>query len=145
MNNQRRYEAAENHLLRVEQFVDIAAAIAADCFEHPSGALEDFVDELIVGVDAHTDQSMVPLIEAADGWGDIPEELAGELGRRNLTGFAIQFATPVYHSATKDCRSYSWGHCYLKWVYGNTLNEAWSAAIRWSKQNVAEAIKESAT
>lgn len=144
MNNQRRYEAAETHLLRIEQFVDIAAAIAADCFERPSGALDDLVGELLGGVDANTDQSMVPLVEAAEGWNEDPEELAGVLGRKNLTGFAIQFATPVYHSARKDCRSYSWGHCYLKWVYGDTLSEAWAAAIKWSKQNVADAIKATA-
>lgn len=144
MKNETRYEAAEQHLLRIEQFVDIAACIATDCFESPRDAVEELLDELANGEGPHADPSMLPLIKVSEQWKEYPDEIAGALGRAGLTGFAIQFATPRYISAHKDSRAYSWGACYLHWVYGNTLKEAWTAAIKWSKQNVSDAIKETA-
>lgn len=144
MDNHQRYEAAEQHNLRVNAMVDIAAAIASDCFESASGAVEELKDEIFAGAQSYTDQSMVPLFEAGQACGDYEEDLPGQLVRRNLNGFAIRFATPVYSHADEDSCIFSWGHCYLRWVYGDTLADAWQAGIKWSQERRAAAIEKCA-
>lgn len=134
MNNKSRGEAALNNTLRVEAMIDLAAAIAGDCFEHPSGALDDFINALFPGDGGRVNDTMKPLIEAAQGCDEDEEEIAYRFVRSDIDGYAIQFATPVYISATKTSATYTWGHYYTQWIYGDTIAAAWRAGIKWAKE-----------
>lgn len=141
MTGQERYDLADEHLLRLEQVVDIALTVAADGFcENPDGAVERLMDDMADGVDPNTDPSMRPVLEAvADFIEDMPDEVGGALVRAGLMGYACQFATPVLDKATSDMRMYSWSHCWLSWFYGETMVDCLQAAAAWSARLTQQA------
>lgn len=52
--------------------------------------------------------------------------------RSGKLGFVVQFATPVMSNVDEHGGgTYSWGHYYTRWTYGETLEEAASNALAW--------------
>lgn len=143
LTGKQRLDIVEQHLLRIEAIVDLAAAFGSDQAERPDGALEEVLDDLFCGERRSCDPSMHPLFDIADrihGDDKDYEELAYQLARANKLGYVVQFATPVRENADENGCSFSWGHCYLKWFYGENLDHVWQLAKAWSEHEEQRAI-----
>ena len=68
---------------------------------------------------------------------DDREEITALLYEKNKQGFLIQFATPVpsFNSPT-SWSSHGWGFYNLKWIYAETLEEAFKKAISWRDEYI---------
>lgn len=148
MSMKRRIEADEL-VLRVEKFADLASLIGSGSFDGTSlpDALEDFDDYAFRNArDGEDDMAVLCRLfkshtdEDGDEFdGASAEELAFQLDRHHLTGVLLQVATPVkefYKPDSGNCR-YSWGHYHTTWVYGTTLDKAWKQATAWAKEQAA--------
>ena len=137
-----RCEQAEEHDLRVRCVVDLATLISTDAFENGwPDELDDFLD---LGKRHDSVVHLWELLEITETM-DVPLRLH----QLEWHGILMQVSTPVRKYAVpvtehKIC-SYSWGHSYLDWVYGETYEAAWEQAMDWAKQrdaeNMASALK----
>ncbi len=143
LTGKQRLEITEQHLLRIEHIVDLAAALGSEQFEHPDGPLEEVLDDLLSGERRSIDASMHPLFDIADLIeGDYKDycELAHQLARANKLGYVVQFATPVRQNAKENSCAFTWGHCYLNWFYAETMEQIWVLAQKWAEQEEQSAI-----
>ena len=67
------------------------------------------------------------------------ETLLYHLALRSIYGIALQVSAPVrrYHKSDMEGYTFSWGYTRGAWVYGNTYEEAWAEAVKWSEERVA--------
>lgn len=145
LTGRKRLAISEESLLRLSTVVDLASALGSSEYESPSNSLEDFLDNLISGDRSSSDASVDPLFDVADkfaGEDEDYDELAHQLARANLLGFAVEFQTPVRREATESGCEFSWGRCYLKWFYAETIDDAWRLAQKWAEAERQAAIEE---
>lgn len=80
--------------------------------------------------------------------GDIPDDIMDEiednenavaewLMNQKKLGYLIQFATP-FKKYNGPVATYSWGHYYTKWVYGENLDAALNEGFSWVEKSHAE-------
>lgn len=144
LTGRQRLAISEESLLRLSTVVDLASAFGSSEYESPNNSLEDFLDNLISGDRSSSDASVDPLFDVADkfaGEDEDYDELAHQLARANLLGFAVEFQTPVRREATESGCEFSWGRCYLKWFYAETIDDAWRLAQKWSEAERQAAIE----
>ncbi len=117
MDNRALANRCYDELMAVETTIHIATSLASDHFEDPlEDALQYDIDPERIG------ERWAWL---ADGW---DEEVAWEaINAEGLHGWLLRVKTPV--GATKGL--FSWGHCYVRWVYGDTYEEALEAGFEW--------------
>jgi len=139
-----RLDQASQHLLRVRSVIDIASLLGAEAFDDELPDLfEDFLDTPAQAVHASA-QGLRDALEKVEKGADFMGVYTGD-----YCGILMQVGTPVrkYRVPVTDSEicSYSWGHMYLGWVYGETYEAAWEQAIDWAKQrdaeNMASALK----
>lgn len=46
-------------------------------------------------------------------------------------GWLVQFTTPVVRYSAKGTGSFSWGHCQIFWLYGETYEDVCEKAVAW--------------
>lgn len=65
--------------------------------------------------------------------------------QKQRLGFVVQFATPVMSHVDEDGGgTYSWGHYYTHWAYGETLEEAAGKGLAWvAERRASEREKQS--
>lgn len=144
LTGRQRLAISEKSLLRVGAVVDLASALGSDEFEYPRGSLEELLDNLMAGERSGSDTSVGPLFEVADKIpGDVKYygELGHQLARAKLLGFAVQFQTPVRSEATESGCEFSWGRCYVKWFYAESIDDAWRLAQTWAEAERKAAIE----
>lgn len=141
MTHEKRLDLAYRHQMEVSKVVDLAS-VAAKYLN--TGNLSDAVEDGdffwdIADTDRKLDSSVQPLHEALKGideqcGGDdnpeiVMEYLTEDRKYTNVMGIYLQAAVPVLKGS-----SFSWGHCRLVWVFGNTYEEAFQAACEWAKE-----------
>lgn len=144
LTGRQRLAISEESLLRLSAVVDLASALGSSEYESPSNSLEDFLDNLFAGERRSSDASVDPLFDVADkiaGEDKDYDELAHRLARANLLGFAVEFQTPVRREATESGCEFSWGRCYVKWFYAETIDDAWRLAEKWAEAERKAAIE----
>lgn len=139
MTHDDRVELTVNHELEVQQVVDLANVVG---MYHNKHRVPDVIEEEDFFGDVSDQQrnrhpSVVPL-------GDLVSKLLAE-GRDDeevlcylsddskaypLLGVYLRVAVPVI----EEGRPYSWGHCRLQWIFGNTYEEAFKVACEWAKE-----------
>lgn len=68
-----------------------------------------------------------------------PEELLSKCNRAGKLGFLVEIAVPVPTFYKSGSISYSWGHCYTRWFYTETVNLAFmQEAKKWKDTRYAE-------
>lgn len=151
VNNRKRAEQAFDLNVRVLGIVDMASATATEAFgeKRLRGSLEDFVDYLLdTGVSYHP--SIEPLVkifrlpEGADDGDGEPDRLyecSMLAGRRGLEGIALQVECPVRSHHSETAYSEGFGYTRTTWVYADTYEQAWEAAIAWVKESYAQDLE----
>lgn len=136
-----RLEIAEQSLLRINSIIDFASVIGCGDHESPDGDLDDLFSELLAGDRRGFDKSVDTLFKLADSLDEDFKD-SSELGLlmqdKNVLGYAVQFSTPV----RKETGSCSWGSCYLRWFYGDTIDEVWGLAQQWATEEAQKNNKE---
>lgn len=135
-----RVAIANKHRVCVGQIVDLACStlIGDDPF---SKAVE--LIEAIYGVSGHIHSSLEPLraallsLDLSDQ--DDNEICLATLRDHGFDGYAIEFQTPAYLQKDTDP---IFDHCVLKWIYAETIEQAWSLAIEWAEAEQQRIAKE---
>ncbi len=144
-------EQAEDALMRIGTVIHIGNAMATDQFEAPyDDPIEDLIDFLESGPGQKRHNSTDPLFAGWAGENDDPFDISGgiesdqdldleeflieSIRDAGVFGVAMQVSCPVVTHGERS-RSYSWGHCRLGWVYGETFDKAHDAAIDWARQH----------
>lgn len=129
-NHKERSSELFNEALRVDRVIYLAGAISqGDSF--PSD-LEDFFE----------DQDLKNIVECL---GPIPsfvdmdakpfersESVSEWLYSRGKFGYLVQMATPVMAKRSQSSRSFTWGHYYTHWFYGEEMDDAVRAGLAWA-------------
>lgn len=66
------------------------------------------------------------------------EGVPAYLARKGTHGFLVRMATPVPGRMTETSHQFSWGHYVCQWFYGETLDEVYSAALKWQAAYLRE-------
>ena len=122
--------------------VDLASLMGTDAFE--DGWPDQLEDFLGYGKRHDSVVHLWELLEITE-----PEDATWRLHNAGFRGILMEVETPVrkYRAPVTESKicSYSWGHMYLGWVYGETYEAAWEQAMDWAKQrdaeNMASALK----
>lgn len=138
------YERLADATLRMECVVLLAGMV------NDGDSMADPLSNLLEEVDDKTLQECFPDMPAALLADRDDEELfresfcwwASETGK---WGFAVQFARPVMTLTKSGGASFSWGHYYTTWRYGDTLAQAVARGVAWAKErDAADKAKASA-
>ncbi len=119
----------DNKTARAEDIIYLAACFADECNRPMERLLDDICcdDEDIKRVLGDVPERVI------DMWthGEC-DALLEYVYHNNRLGFAVKFATPVTKPYKESgVLSYSWGHYYTRWVYGDTLDDAFEAGFAW--------------
>lgn len=126
-----RVDQAEELQLRVLRVLDIASLLGTEAFDNAHTEFEDFIDSGM----CNTHQSVKALHALLAGVEQ--EDVHAKLYAGAHHGFLLQVGTPVRKYFADDMCSYSWGHFYTGWVYGQTYEGAWQQAMDWAKERAA--------
>lgn len=117
--------------VRIERIVLIAGAMT-------DGAFSDDLNEFLDDEDESTIEECLGRIP---DWVDIEshgysrnDSVSEWLSDEKKLGFLVKFATPVMEKTGVGSRSFSWGYYSTKWIYAETLDEAFNAGMKWVKQ-----------
>lgn len=128
------FDRFNNAPARIEVILFIAGMINSE------GSLPDPLDDLLADSTEKELKECFPgmpdhILEALElrhARGEAFSEWALESG---TLGFLVQFAAPVIRSCGgPGAFSYSWGHYYTKWVYGDTFDLALERGFEWVQQ-----------
>lgn len=115
--------------LRFDKIIYLAAALV-DSFSMPD-ELENLLDEETYSF--LSDLFNIPELGKQDDGALSSEDIAEWLIDARKFGFVIHAATPVFKYRSADSASFSWGHCYIEWLYADTLEEVIAKAKQWAE------------
>ncbi len=142
----RAYQASELELRAVE-VIDLASQLGTEGFQgvgvfdplgrflehiledgpkHPS--IEKLAAEVRPGLDLDDDEDDEDSLEL------VGDNMAG----KGFYGVAVQFGTPVRKYRSDTAWLSGWGYHYLKWVYADTLDQAWELGVAWARECAAK-------
>ena len=118
----------DSNTLRTEKIILIAGATSCGTLTQD---MENFIEE-------HTIEEIMQIIPDLPEWveDEGKESLLEAIGAAVKYGYLVQFATPVrtYNKRFPNAASYSWGACYVKWIYGESMEEAVKKAVFWARE-----------
>ena len=150
----RAYQASELELRAVE-VIDLASQLGTEGFQgvgvfdplgrflehiledgpkHPS--IETLAAEVRPGLDIDDDEDED---EDEDSLECVGENMAG----MGFYGVAVQFGTPVREYLSDRAWRSGWGYHYLRWVYADTLEQAWELGVAWASECAAKDLAKS--
>tara|TARA_R110002124_G_scaffold10362_2_gene51741 strand:+ start:456 stop:887 length:432 start_codon:yes stop_codon:yes gene_type:complete len=137
MNHTNRVSLSLRHELEVRQVIDMANAVAMYVSKFRTPDVLDDGEVLIDWADTKPPHPSIEpmhqfMAEALPVGGDVELvlEQLNEPEYAHLLGVYIQVATPKMMEGDK----FSWGYCQLQWIFGNTYEEAFTAACEWAKE-----------
>lgn len=123
-------ETCYEHDLRIEMLFHLGSMCYDPSF--PSHVVDAFTDDL----DSISTALNLSLVNPDDSdTYPVDEFIAEILLDNHKLGFLACFATPVITNAFSETSysTYGWGMYTTKWLYGETLEEAFKQAIEWQK------------
>jgi hypothetical protein len=142
--NKQLYEQLEQACARIEALIHIGGMVT------DGDSMPDVVDDLLQEDDetlAHAFPDMPAWVkEVLDDRHERGPAFAEWVHQDNKLGFVVKFATPVMRNVDGNgCGTYSWGHYYTQWTYGDTLEKATENGLAWvALRRAAEFEKERA-
>lgn len=124
------YDRLYNANARMGKVIFLAGAISGDVL---SDELDDFLTDDLDAVVAAFGEIPRRVENALDGIDreDRAAEFSDWLIGKGMLGFLVHFETPVMTYHKDDARSYSWGYYSVKWVYGDSIDEAINKGMEW--------------
>lgn len=130
MNGAQRIELIRKHHVRLGRVVDLACATATGDYDM---GCEDLLDDITYLKDRlhPTMQPLYTVISELEG--DDQDDGAiclDALADAGIRGYACEFHAP----SDNDSDDPIFGSYYMKWVYAETLEEAWHHACKWGDE-----------
>ena len=137
MNHNDRINLSTRHEIEVLKVIDMANAVAMYLNQGMlPDSLEDgdiFDDIQVPNGERHASTDPISEFLLDHFSEDIdPEEVMERLNEpenSHLLGFYLQVASPMIRNYR-----FSWGTTRLQWIYGDTYEEAFTAACEWAKE-----------
>lgn len=138
MNHAERINLSVRHQVEVLKVTDMANAVGVYLSQgYLPDSLEDgdIFDDLSEA-DRRYHPSVQPMVdllleELEESDYEMVLEYLNQPEHAHLLGIYLQVATP----RIKEDGRFSWGFCRLQWIFGNTYEEAFTAACEWAKEH----------
>lgn len=138
--NKQLYEQLEQANARIESLIHLGGMVT------DGDSLPDVIDDLLQEDDDTLEEAFPGMPEwvkdALDDRHERGPAFAEWIHEEGRLGFVVQFATPVMRNVDEDgCGTFSWGHYYTHWTYGETLEEATTQALSWVAERRANELQ----
>lgn len=126
-----RVAIANKYRVCVGQIVDLACSTLIG--DDPFSKAKELIDD-ILGASGHIHSSLEPLRAALESLNSSDQDdnavCLNTLRDHGFDGYVIEFQTPAEPQEEIDP---IFDYCVLKWIYAETIEQAWSLAIEWAE------------